>query len=158
MTASRRARLLATIPLALALLVAGCGGGDEAADYEAGLERVQAQLAEASDASQAAAGDVAAPKRRAALSEAQEAMAKAADTAESLDPPADVEDAHEQLATALRDYAELFGRIASTPPDDPAVSQLYGEAGEIVERLEEANAEIREAGYAAGGGEGSEGE
>lgn len=143
--------LRAALALALAFVVTGCGGSDEGEEYEAGLKRVQAQLEEASDASQAAAGDVEDEQRRAALAEAQEAMERAADTAESLDPPADVRDAHDDLTTALRDYAELFGKIASTPAEDPSVSELYGEAGKIVERLETANGEIREAGYAVGG-------
>lgn len=152
----------AWLPPILAVLVAlvatGCGGGADGEEYEAGLARVQSQLAEASDASQGAAGDVEPAERREALREAQAAMARAADTAEELDPPSDVRDAHEELADALRDYAELFGRIASTPPDDPSVSQLYGKAGEIVERLESANGEIREAGYSVRPGDGEGGE
>ncbi len=137
---------------AAALALAGCGGPSKG-DYEDGLGRVQAQLEDANDASREASGTTDADERSAALGRAQAAIDKAADTADGLEPPDDAKDEHEQLASALRDYADLFGELAGLEPDDPRQTELYGEAGKIVERLDDANRSLDEAGYRVPGGD-----
>jgi hypothetical protein len=137
-----------------ALGVAGCGdGGDEAA-YESGLEQIQSHLQDANEASQEAAG-VGADERGESLQRAHASIADAAEVAEGLDPPSDVAEAHEQLAGSLREYAELFEQLANAPEDDPQLTELYGQAGQIVQRLEEANRAIADAGYEVPRGDGA---
>ncbi len=135
--------------VALALVATGCGGGPSKEDYERGLGRVQAQLEDANEASRGASGTDDAAQRSAALERARSEIDKAADTAEALEPPDDARAEHEQLTTALRDYAALFGKLATLDPDaDPAQqTKLYGEAGTIVERLDAANRALKKAGY-----------
>jgi hypothetical protein len=144
--------LLTTLAtLACALTLAACGGGGDTAAYEDGLRAIQQQLDAASEASASVPADADDAARAAALEQAHEDLAAAADRAAELDPPDDVRDAHEDLVQALRDYADLFARLAQAPSDDPAaVTALYGEAGEIVDRLGAANEAIEEAGYRVG--------
>ncbi len=145
-------RWLALLVLAT-LLVAGCGGTDKD-DYESGLSKVQSHLDAATTASQDAAGvDVSDEDRRAALATARDELEAAADAADELDPPSDVADANEQLAEALADYADLFGRLAEADPASADSANLYAEAGAIVDRLNEASAELEEAGYEVSGGD-----
>lgn len=139
--------LLASLLLALAFVVAGCGGGPSKEDYEQGLGKVQSQLEGANDASREASQTTDPEERAAALEKAQKAIKLAADTAEGLEPPDDAQSEHEQLASALRDYAELFGELATLEDDDPRQTELYGEAGTIVERLDSANRALDKAGY-----------
>lgn len=146
MSSRRHLSLLVLLAL-LALVTAGCGGGASKDDYEAGLGRVQAQLEDANEASREASGTSETAERADALGKAQAAIDRAADTAEGLEPPDDAKDEHEQLASALRDYADLFGELASLKEDDPRQTELYGEAGKIVERLDSANRALDKAGY-----------
>lgn len=143
----RRHLPLVTLLVAIVLAVAGCGGGVSEDDYEAGLGKVQAQLEDANDASREASATSDAAERATALRKAQAAIDRAADTAEGLEPPDDAKDEHAQLASALRDYARLFGELATLKEDDPRQTELYGEAGKIVERLDSANRALEEAGY-----------
>jgi hypothetical protein len=138
---------LASVFVVLALVVAGCGGGPSKDDYERGLGKVQTQLEEANDASREASQTTDADERAAALTMAQKAIRRAADTADGLEPPDDAQAEHEQLASALRDYAELFGELATLKENDPRQTELYGEAGKIVERLDGANRALDDAGY-----------
>lgn len=137
--------------LVAALLVAGCGGGPSKEDYERGLGRVQADLEGANEASRDASQSDDEQVRSAALERAQAAIAKAADTADGLEPPDDAQAEHEQLTEALRDYAKLFGELATLTEGDSRQTALYGEAGDIVERLDDANRALDEAGYQARG-------
>ena len=143
----RRHPLFAALFIVLALVVAGCGGGPSKDDYERGLGKVQSQLEGANEASREASQTTDPAERSAALDEAQKSIKLAADTAEGLQPPEDAESEHEQLASALRDYAELFGELATLEDDDPRQTELYGEAGKIVERLDGANRALDKAGY-----------
>ncbi len=143
----RRQLPLLILLLAVPLAVAGCGGGVSKEDYEAGLGKVQVQLEDANEASREASGTSDAAERSEALGKAQAAIDRAADTAEDLEPPDDAKDEHEQLASALREYATLFGELASLKEDDPRQTELYSEAGTIVERLDSANRALDEAGY-----------
>jgi hypothetical protein len=142
-------RLARTVLLLLVAVtvVAGCGGDDGRASYEDGLAKVQQQLTAANEASSASADASDASDRSAALDDAQQQLEAAAETAAELDPPSDAADAHEDLVEALRDYAKIFGRIAALEPGDPSETELYGEAGVIVDRLTKANRALEEAGY-----------
>ena len=138
----------ACLLLALAIAVAGCGSsGPSKEDYERGLGKVQSQLEDANDASREASGTSDAKERTAALEQAQAAIDRAADTAEGLEPPDDAQSEHAKLAKALRDYAKLFGELATLKDGDPRQTELYSEAGVIVERLDGANRALDEAGY-----------
>jgi len=130
-----------------ALLLGACGGGVSKDEYEAGLAKVQAQMQEATKASNGAAGVTDAAERRAALDTAHAALERAAKTAAGIEAPDDVAKPHRQMAKAVADYADLFERLAKLPEDDPSAVELYGEAGGIVKRLESANAAIEKAGY-----------
>jgi hypothetical protein len=143
----RRRLPLVIATFALVLAAAGCGGGASEDEYEQGLAKVQSQLEDANDASREASGTADAAARAEALTKAQAAIDRAADTAEGLEPPDDATSEHEQLAEALRDYAKLFGELATLEEDDPRQTELYGEAGKIVERLDSAKRALDEAGY-----------
>lgn len=131
-----------------ALLLAACGGsGGDKDEYEAGLKRMQSQLADANAASRESGATTDVVARRAALGTAYESLDEAAKTAAGLDPPEDAERANSRLVSALRDYADLFERLAELPEDDPSESELYSEAGEIVDRLDSANRALDKAGY-----------
>lgn len=130
-----------------ALVAAGCGGGVSKDDYERGLGTVQSQLEDANEASRTASEADDAAGRSAALQDAQRAIQRAADTATRLKAPDDAKDEHEQLASALQDYAKLFGELAALKDDDPRQTELYGRAGAIVERLDAANRALDKAGY-----------
>lgn len=142
-----RIPVLILILVAASMLAAACGGGGDEGAYEDGLARVQSKLEQANEESRAASGVSDERERGAALQKAHESIEGAADTADELDPPSDVEGAHADLVEALREYAALFERLANTPEDDPGLTELYGEAGEIVEQLDAANREIADAGY-----------
>lgn len=143
----RRHLPLTILLLVASLLLVGCGGGVSKDEYEQGLAKVQAQLEDANDASRDASATTDAGERAAALKEAQAAIDRAADTAEDLEPPEDATSEHRQLASALRDYAKLFGELVTLKENDPRRTELYGEAGTIVERLDEANRALDKAGY-----------
>ena len=140
--------LLALLVL-LAVFVTACGGGPSKDDYEQGLARVQAKLEDANAASKRAAevdvDDAAA--RSAALEDARVAIDAAADAADELDPPDDAAKAHAKLVKALRSYATLFGTLATLKDGDSRQSELYGQAGQIVEELDAANRALEKAGY-----------
>lgn len=152
MTARRLAILISCL-VACAVVLAGCGGGgggDKDA-YEAGLGRMQGQLADAKDASRKAGPTATAAQRKDALSKAHVSLAAAARTAAKLEPPDDAKDENRQLVAALRDYADLFGKLAQLGENDPAEAELYSEAGQIVDRLDRANRALKKAGYSAKG-------
>lgn len=142
-------RSLPALALTVALL-AGCGGnGASEEEYEAGLGRVQARLDEASEASRESGAAEKVEERRAKLGEAHEALDAAADEAERLDPPKEAREAHEDFARALREYADLFDRLARLQANDPRETELYTQAGEIAERLDKASRQLEEAGFEA---------
>lgn len=144
-------RVAPALLIAIALLMSACGGGDDQkSKYEAGLKRMQGQLATANTASRESGETTEPAERRVALGRAHAALDKAAKTAADLDPPEDARAAHRKLVAALRDYADLFDRLARLEENDPSESELYSEAGTIVDRLEEANRALDKAGYSAG--------
>jgi acyl-CoA reductase-like NAD-dependent aldehyde dehydrogenase len=147
MKTTRSPLLRAITALIAILLLAGCSGDDGAKEYEDGLARVQTQLEQANEATQSTAGSTDPAERQAALEQAHKSIEAAAKTAASLKPPKEASDAHGKLAEALADYAKLFGELASLEESDPRITELYGEAGPIVEQLDEANRALEKAGF-----------
>ncbi|MCB0879724.1 MAG: hypothetical protein KDC46_12200 [Thermoleophilia bacterium] len=145
-----RLPVVVVLLLVASVLLVACGGGPSKDDYESGLRTVQAHLDKANEASQGAAGSTDKALRSKALDDAHKEIVAAADAAADLDPPSDVKDAHADLVKALRDYADLFGRLAKLDESDPAAAELYGEAGDIVDRLDKANRALEKAGYSVG--------
>lgn len=148
----RRLAIVICCFVACAGLLAGCGGdGADKGEYKAGLKRLQGQLADAKDASNGAGPSATAAQRTDALAKAHASLDKAADTAAKLDPPDDAKAANRKLVAALRDYSDLFGKLAKLGENDPAESELYSEAGQIVDRLDSANRALAKAGYSVKG-------
>lgn len=143
-------RLLIALPaLALVVLVvAGCGGsGPSKEEYEQGLATVQEHLRDATTASRESSEATDPAVKRAKLGEAHEALDEAATAAERLEPPKEVVDEHERLADALRDYADVFLRLAELDANDPDETRVYSDAGEVAERLDKASRDLERAGY-----------
>lgn len=142
-------RLARTIPLLalVAALAAACGGDASKDEYLDGLRQVKRHLDASAEASfeSSQAEDV--QVRRAKLGEAHDALDRAATVAEDLEPPSDAAEAHEDFAEALRDYADLYDRLARLEANDPAETELYSEAGDIAERLDASSRRLRKAGY-----------
>ncbi|MCW2962282.1 MAG: hypothetical protein JWM90_2669 [Thermoleophilia bacterium] len=144
----RRIALIVTVLLAV-LLAAGCGGGPNKDDYEAGLRGVQAHLDDAKKASDKASGELDADKRNAAIRDQDAALKAAAAAADKLDPPEDAEKANAKFVKALGAYADLFGKLVEANGDSEQEAALVGEAGPIVDDLQEANTALAKAGYKA---------
>lgn len=143
--------LLVAWVVAVAALTTGCGDdGPSKQAYESGLARVQQQMDAASKASAEAGASGADDEARAeALATAHDDLAKAAATARKLDPPEDAATAHRAFVSALEDYADLFGKLATTESGDPEQSDLYTQAGAIVKRLDRASRSLDKAGFHA---------
>lgn len=143
-------RIALILPVLLAALVAvGCGGGANKDDYEAGLRGVQAHLDDAKKASDKASGELDADKRNAAIRDQNAALKQAASAADALEPPEDAEQANTKFVKALRAYAKLFDRLVEANGDSAKEAALVGEAGPIVDDLQEANTALAKAGYKA---------
>lgn len=139
--------LLVGCLLAVALVAAGCGDGASKDEYEDGLAIVQEHLDEASQASRESGETTDTEERQAKLGEAHEALESAARRAASLEPPEDAKVPHDEFADALKDYADLFDRLARLEANDPGETELYSEAGEIAKRLDQASRDLEKAGY-----------
>lgn len=140
--------LLVLLLACAALLLAACGDdGPSKEDYEQGLAGVQRHLADATDASRASGDTVDPAERTEHLDDAHHAIAAAATAAGKLDPPEDVAKTHAKFESALRDYADLFDRLAKLEPNDPSETELYSEAGAIAKRLDSSSRALKKAGY-----------
>lgn len=96
--------MIATALLCAALL-AGCGGGPSKAEYEKEVRRIGDDVEKEIDKL-----DSGAPTPE-TLDTATDSIEQAADEIEDVEPPKEVEDLHEDLVQALRDTAELLGRL-----------------------------------------------
>jgi hypothetical protein len=138
--------ILALLLVLAASLLAACGGDADKDAYVEGLARVKTHLDAASKAS-LESGQLTGNERGAKLDEAHDALIDAAMEAEALEPPSDAKAANDEFAKALRDYAELYGKLAALKANDPDEAELYGEAGAIAERLDKASRKLAKAGY-----------
>lgn len=135
--------------IAASMLVAACGGADKGA-YESGMRAVGSQISKASAAVAQLPPDATNAQRVAAIRTQQRAIAEAADEAGKLDPPGDAAKEHAKLVSALKDYAELLGKLADTSNDPAKQSKLLGQAGDIVKRLTDASSKLEKSGYSFG--------
>jgi len=159
-------RVLTISLAALALLVAGCGGGDDDTDKETyerqvnevgqALDRTFDQLGESissSGSAQEAAGK---------LEEGADSLARAAGDFDEIDPPSDIEDAHDKIVAALKALAEDF-REGAEAAKQGDVNELLAfaqglQTSQPVRDISEASQEIEKAGYDFGsGGESQDG-
>ena len=104
MKLSRIVPMLLTAILAAALL-AGCGEPSKA-DYEKDIEKVGNKVEKDLDALDSG------QPTPATLTKATKSLNAAADEIEEITPPSEVEDLHDDLVSALRDTADLLGRMA----------------------------------------------
>ena len=108
--------------LATAMLVAaGCGGEVDNDEYAAELE--------------AAIGNLEDEFAQMEPSEAEAAFTDLADELEDIEPPSDVEEAHEELIDTFRNLGESIGEINAMSEDPANLDQ---------ERMQELSAEVQE--------------
>jgi flagellar hook-associated protein FlgK len=148
-SAPRRWLSCAALVVAIALLVAACGGSDKDA-YETGMRGVGAQISKASSAVADLPNDATNAQRIAAIRAQQSAIADAADSAGKLDPPSDASKDHKNLVSALQDYATLLGKLADSSGNAAQQTKLLGQAGAIVKRLSTASGNLEKLGYSFG--------
>ena len=153
-------RHLAAGPLALltaaALLVAGCGGGDELSkeEYQTQVRDAIEPVVEtsqnlASDATEAqSVDDLADP-----LAEAETTYADTASTLDDIEPPEDVADLHERLITAHEEIATAAGEAGTAAEEgDEEGVRPFQEAGTAYQtELQELQGQFQEQDYDFGG-------
>jgi hypothetical protein len=149
----RHERSLAASLAAAAVLVGGggCGGGDRLskAEYEEKMQEVGASL----ERSFEAIGDN--PDSLDQLSEAlgksQDELREAADELEDVEPPENVEDAHDDVVDGLRGVADQFGELVeATEEGDPEEIEQFMkdfEDSDAAKKLQSATEEIKSKGY-----------
>jgi hypothetical protein len=105
-----RARFVLLTLAALALVLAGCGGGARLskAEYEQKLKSTGVELAEAS---KTLADAHTAAEFVTGVDQVQEAIRKAADDLDGVRPPEDVASANDRLVNALRVLADEFDKV-----------------------------------------------
>lgn len=145
-------RKLSALLAVLALVVAGCGGDDgEKENYERQATAVAKTLDEAftvlaEDPAKADPADIAAK-----LQVGADSLAKAAAGLAEIDPPSDIEDAHDRIVKGLEKLADQFGEAATAAEegDTDAVIE-FGEqiqSSPVLEDMSKASEEMEAAGY-----------
>ncbi|MCW2950049.1 MAG: hypothetical protein JWN41_1062 [Thermoleophilia bacterium] len=135
--------------VALSALITACGGVDSGA-YQAGMRSVGTQISKASSAVADLPPNATPAQRVAAIRAQQAAIADAAQRAAKLTPPSKAARDHENLVSALEDYAALLGKLADASHDAAQQTKLLGQAGDIVKRLSTASNHLEKAGYSFG--------
>jgi hypothetical protein len=141
--------------LAVAALLAGCGGGDERlskAQYQRELSEVGKTLSESIGSVGGAVTGVADLEAAGEqVGELQTALSKAADDLDELEPPEDVEGAHEKLVQGIRGFADELEdlEIAIRGGDLGRIRTFENDFGnsEPVAQIREASEELEEQGY-----------
>lgn len=149
-------RALTTFLAAGALAVAGCGGGDDKADYEKEVQAAGKALEESfgdigTSLGQSGSSEQAAEK----LEEGADALDKAADDLKDADPPSEVEDPHSDVVEALGELADEFreGSEAAKSGNVEALVQFSTnlQGSDAVKKLQAAGEQFEEKGYDFGG-------
>lgn len=148
-------RILTTSLVALALLVAGCGG-DDAID-DARFARQAAEVGKALDEAFVVfaldLGDPASVETAAAqLEEGADLLARAASGFAEVEPPSGVAGIHGRIVDAVEALAERFGEAAEAAQEGDVDALLAFEqevqSSEALEALAAASDEMEAAGYA----------
>ena len=139
--------LIATLVLAFGTIAAACGGGGEALTLEEYFQEVDGLIDNVADEAEAigeeafADLDLSAPLEeqieawRSFYSGYQAVTEQFSEGMRELDPPAEVEDAHNALVEAADDFAQASGDISdklaevATQADFVAASAAFGELG-----------------------------
>lgn len=147
-------------PLALlilgALLVAGCGGGDELSKEEYQTQ-VRDAIEPVVDTSQSLASDATEAQSVADLSdplaEAETTYSETASTLDDIEPPEDVADLHGRLVTAHEEIATAAGEAGTAAEEgDEAGVMPFQEAGTTYQsELQELQGQFQEKDYDFGG-------
>jgi len=154
----RYIRILASALAITALIVgAGCGGGDDSNDEYAEevktvLEPLGSELQEVGDAVSRSAN---AQQLADSVQTAEDEIQTAVDELEAIDPPSDVEDAHQKLISTLDQFNVALGKLSaaaetgdtaeilSTAGELPAaVTELQSDLSEVTTELEDAGIEV----------------
>ena len=146
-------RMVACVSLAtaLAVLAAGCGGGSDRlskADYETQVGTIAVGLTEAIQAVGAATTVKGTIK---ALEQCQAAFKSAADDLDAIVPPADIQDEHAALATAVREFGEQLNPIIGRVARGNRLAVAGVQALPALPKIIRASADIGQKGYDLGG-------
>lgn len=146
----RRPLALALLLLIMAaLLLTGCSlPGSGEAEYEQEMKLVQSDITKASQAVSQMEPTASASDRAKIINEQAEAFEAAADRADKLTPPSKGKAAHDKLVKALNDYVGVLEKlsVATANDDSDSYTTLLGESGPIVDDLQDASRELKEAG------------
>ena len=143
------ARTLLT--LLVGLLIAGCGGDDRLTkdEYAQKVRAVYGDVQEAFQATNVPQGELAAR-----VEAAQQQLREGADELEDVEPPEDVERAHEELVEGMRRYADDLDRLrnAAEEGDQRTIDDFNARIAqnEAVEQMAEAAEEMKFKGYDLG--------
>jgi len=140
--------------LAIAALVAGCGGEASTAKdaYERDFNAAREAFTERAKALEQPSGDAPAEVRADAGEAAAAEIGRFVDDLEALEPPADVAKAHADLAAAFQETADLTAEAAQATRegDDQALRKLarrLSDRSPVDQRAEDAVQVLVEAGY-----------
>lgn len=159
-----RTSLLLAAAATASLLIAACGDGDDSMSLEEYLQAVEAQLQQADEASEAVfddpefteiatgTGELTDDDRdvvRAALERIAGAFDDFIEEVDSLNPPGDLEEEHEEFVAAYRSLQEQFESQILTRVDEAAtveeLDQSFAALGDAGERTNAACSALQSA-------------
>lgn len=145
----RRAALTA---LALVVLAAGCGGGDDRLtreEYQTEVREVGDTLGGALSGVDTSGGDLTAVQGQ--VEGLQEALRTAADDLDELEPPEDVAGPHDRLVEGVRGFAKELEELGQALEEgDLAAAAAFQEKltqSESVQKIREAAKQLQDDGY-----------
>lgn len=156
---TRRHVPAAALSILAAVLLAACGGGGGAdkGDYEAGMRKVNADIAAAGAASTELDAGASLDSRKRALAAQAAAISKAAKRARGIEPPEDARKDHDRFVTGLEQYGTLLDRLGAATGDSAKEAALLGEIGPVINSLTKASTQLEEDGYDFGSASSSSG-
>lgn len=150
-------RVLTIVLAALALVVAGCGGGDDNDDTDkATYERQVTEVGQTLDKTFGELGESisssgSAEEAAAKLEEGADSLAKAASDFDDIEAPSDIEDAHDKIVDALEALARDFREGAAAAKEGDVNELLEFAQGlqtsKPIRDITAASDEIEKAGY-----------